>query len=289
MAILLKKRLLRINADNKGRWYPVTWHNTATLVRTDVVNYIENEGKGKSIDLENIKNFYSSYQDINKELSVYKSISVTLAAFVASYAYNINVNLSVSGINLGTDPTVVALAIAINAYFGLKTSLAFMHSSILKYTISAVIENQYDSQISQILRSSFLFRDNWEFYTPRSEHKIPTNFTTKIRKFASSISLVGLLFVTIVVQYTWILAIQKILMAGAEHYVMNAILCTVAALFAISSTLIVLGTLVPLPHKDWTTNSRFDLLEQFDPQKLDSFRGEVFGSVIEAERAVQKA
>ena len=287
----LKQRHKTLTRALEQKHYPVKWLTIGSVISRDITAYLTYEGKGKHDYFELISILYEPLKSAQSQINLLSSTAVIISIYIATYVYGITFPITIAGFTLAHDPIVLSVSMTIMAFLGLKISYLFMNVQYLKQAIQAIIDHGFDPQLGEILRSAFLYFDNGKFYESKSNPRLlVTKPVSTITAGVSVISFVAIIAFIICIWYIHVKALLLLLNSAINgEHALYFILLFITISFDIAALVVVIATIFPIRYKDWSANSRFEVLDQLNPAEADRFRAEVFPEEIwRIKRAIDK-
>jgi hypothetical protein len=276
----LRRKRTKLNRELNRKHYPIRWRQQIGLVSDDIAAYLTYEGKGKEDSLNLLDKLYQSWKDIYGRMTIYTTLSLIISAYIASYVTDIQLPISWQGITLEKDPTVLAILLTFGAYLGLRAVYALGHQLIIRNAIISLINNAFDPQLGNALKSAYLHENHTAFYSAASNPLLITTFPVNFLLTVSAlISLLALAIIPFLFAYVNIEAIYYLYNLEHRLYFLHLLFVTIAVGLSLASLGMLLIVCAPLRYRDWSTNSKFEILEQLNPKELDAFRHEVYGEL----------
>jgi hypothetical protein len=283
----LKRRLKQRQREMNGKYYPVRWMRTAEIVTIDVAGYLEKEGKSEEGALDLLSRLYGSQKDVQSSIGIFTSASIIISAYVAGYVFDYKIPLSLSGITLEYNPTILAILLAFSGLASFKVAGSMMHLQIIKAAMSCITA-RLDPRLGEVMRSAYLYADNSQPYVPRSNpYLIVAGWASKTMIVVAIIAGLGILATLAAMLYIQLRADVMIFQSHSPYFALNAFLVFIAVSLSLAAYLVMLTSFLPIPFKNWSTNGKFQALSS-DPMALRQFQQEVFGKAWRTERAIRK-
>jgi hypothetical protein len=141
LAQVLKRRIGsggRRQREMNGRYYPVRRMRTAKIVTADVAGYLDKEAKSEEGALDLLSRLYNSQKDVQSSINIFTSASIIISAYVAGYVFDYKIPLSLSGIKLDYNPTILAIPLAFSGLASFKVAGSVMHLQVIKAAMSCI-------------------------------------------------------------------------------------------------------------------------------------------------------
>jgi hypothetical protein len=285
----LERRYRREVRAYHKQYFPIRWLRVSDIVRDDITAYLAHEGKDKHELIDLAKKLYESSKDIQHQIAIYNPFSLALLAYVMFYILDLKFPIAFSGVDIDYNPTTLAMAMALGAFLGYKVSSLFMHLQNVKSAIASVLSS-LDSQLGEALKSAFLYADNGQIPTAQSNPTLHvTIVVSRSIQIVAGFALLGILFAWLGIWYFFIKAGILIYSTPSSNYQINLALLTITLLLSLGSTLNLILAIAPLRYKDWSTNSKFEILDQLAPSKSVQFRNQVYDQSTRTAIAIEQA
>jgi hypothetical protein len=154
----LRRRLKRRQREMNGRYYPVRRMPTAEIVTADAAGSLDKEAKSEEGVLDLLSRLYSSQEDVQSSINIFTSASIIISAYVAGYVFDYKIPLSLSGIKLDYNPTILAILLAFSGLASFKVAGSVMHLQVIKAAMSC-ITSRLDPRLGEVMRSAYLYAD----------------------------------------------------------------------------------------------------------------------------------
>jgi hypothetical protein len=272
------------------RYFPITLRTLGSLVEEDIDAYLQHEGKEKHTDWFG---FIEKLANVRKELisQVLKFgfVSLLMNIYIATYVYDVDIEVPISGLKLDREPTILAFVLLIGAYLGVVSATATMHSQVLRHALIAAIRNLSDGQIHGLLSSAFINQDIGTAYHSRSNPALL--LYSSMPSFNIVSALIGLAALCVVggfFVYLNFKALWLVYEAASPRYALNLFLVAITLCLGSYSIVVFATTFIPLPYKDWSTNHKGEIIEQLRPQDKQEFYEQIYSRSWSIERAIRK-
>ncbi len=277
----LKARLRQRQRELNGRYYPVRWMRSAAIVTEDMCGYLDKEPKTARdvLDvLDVLARLYGSQKDVQSGINIFTSASIIITAYVAGYVFDYQIPLSLSGIKLDYNPTILAILLAFSGFASLKVTYSLMHLQTIKAAMSCIIA-RLDPRLGEVMRSAYLYADNGQPYISRSNpYLVVAGWANRTTMIIGVIAALGMLAAFAALLYIHIYAAVMIFQSPSAYFVLNMFVVFVAISLSLGAYLVMFTAFLPIPYKDWSTNGRFQALAA-DPIALRQFQQEVSGGL----------
>jgi len=283
----LEWNLRRMNKAAERKLFPIQWRHLAEIAADDVSAYLAHEGRG--VDAQELASkLYSSLKDIHARLAKNVAITFPIRLYVACYALDIKLPVSLPGVTLERDPTFLAAAMAIASFFGVKAVMESTHATVLKGAIAGSLR-QCDRQLSESLISAYLY-EGFHVYQSRSNPKLlMTQSFLSIFKYSSLIILFALLVSMAITIYISIVEAISLIYLDHPYHKAHMLLLLISFSLEIAMLIHVAQILLPLRYKNWAANDRIEIARQLHPDSETAVRHELYGDLVRLERFLKRA
>lgn len=272
----LKRRHRKSLREMQRRHYPKKWILLNSLVGDDIDGYLKYEGKNKHDDLELLKTLYGSIKDIRAKITRSLITFTVFTIYIICYAVGVDLSFNFAGVRLDKNVEILTAALVTSAFLRYYIAMLESNYRVVKSALESIIYNNIDSQFSGIITSAFLYFDNSKPYRSGGNPKIIPIGSFSI--FTAIFGVTALIFYVLIEFFIFYFYYEAFQIIYSEWRWNITIFWTI---FAGSCSLIALSLQIywqiylPYPYRDWTTNSRIELLDQVNPIQANKLRSEI--------------